>query len=240
MMAMAAGPRRGFGPAPAPVRRCACGRPVGPGGECAECARRRREQASSATPGTAAGHAFAGLALHDGRPREEGEKKPPAKPKDTPAPKPKPEAAAKKCSPTWYGSTDPEVTPDGRFTGKLVITYNDAAIKSPCVRECVRKHEEVHVRDLTPLMQRIAACDRAAGNDWDKRGACNVMALEMGKLVDRTECNAYAVSIDCLKAMLADPKGKCGKGKDRKEVQAHLAREECHLRESCAAAKGKK
>jgi hypothetical protein len=237
MMALEAGERNSANPVfrTSAPRLCSCGKPIGPDGECAACrARRESAESFSFSNGAPRGHAFAGLALFNGDEKE----KPKGKGKE-PKAETKPAAKAR-CSPTWYGSTDPELTPDGRYTGKLVVTYNDAAIKSPCVKECVRKHEQVHVRDLGPLMKRIGDCDRAAGGDWDKLGQCNLMALEIYKLVDRTECNAYAVSIDCLKTMLADPRGKCGKAPHRKEVEAHLKREECHLAESCAAAKPRK
>ncbi len=59
------------------------------------------------------------------------------------------------CSPTWYGDTSPEIDPSGgSFTGKLVVKYNDAESKDPCVRECVEQHENVHVKHLTPLLKK--------------------------------------------------------------------------------------
>ncbi|HET7229003.1 MAG TPA: hypothetical protein VFJ16_03340 [Longimicrobium sp.] len=243
MMAMASGElRRSVTPVPAMAPRlCSCGKPVGPDGECAACRAKRmeRERASFAN-GAPHGHAFSALALFDGRGKDDEAKKkaPGATPKDAPKAEKK-EAEKARCSPTWYGSTDPELNDQGFFTGKLLVTYNDAAIQSPCVKECVRQHEQVHVRDLTPIVRRIAACDRAAGNDEAKHARCGQMSSELFAIQDRTECNAYAKSIACLKAMLADTKGKCGKEPHRTHVREHLAREECHLAESCAAAKAK-
>lgn len=227
-----------FSGAPTQARTCSCGKPMGPGGECDEC--RKRQEGGGLANGRPRGHDFARLALFDGRSKQAEERKKGggAAPKGPAAPQEEKKAA---CSPTWYGETVPELSDEsGRFTGRLLIKYNDAAIKSPCVKSCVKAHEEVHVKDLTPIVQRMAACDKAAGDDWDKRDRCNAMSMELARMTQRTECNAYQVSIGCLKRMLADAKGKCGKGADRAEVEAHLKREECHLRESCGAAGGKK
>ena len=141
------------------------------------------------------------------------------------------------CSPTWFGGTEPEVDSNGDFTGKLVVTYNDAALKDPCVRECVEEHEAVHVRDFTPVLKKIHDCDVAAGNDWKKKGECNLMATrELNAARARSECYAYRASFTCLTLKVLDSSNKCSKPPHREEVQKHRGYEACELKNYCKEA----
>ncbi|HET7272106.1 MAG TPA: hypothetical protein VFI90_13595 [Rubrobacter sp.] len=142
------------------------------------------------------------------------------------------------CSPTWFGDTSPEVDPSGgSFTGRLVVTYNDAALKDPCVRECVEVHESVHVEHLTPIVKRIHDCDVAAGSDWDKKGKCNEMATrELVAIRARSECEAYRKSFTCLTLKVLDAKSPCSKPPHREQVQKHRGYEGCEMRRYCGEA----
>jgi hypothetical protein len=142
------------------------------------------------------------------------------------------------CSPTWFGDTSPEVDPSGgSFTGNVIVKYNDAALKSPCVRECVEEHEAVHVAHLTPIVKKIHECDVAAGNDWDKKGKCNEMATrELAAIQKRSECEAYRKSFTCLTLKFLDSNGPCSKPPNRDEVQKHRGYEACEMKRHCAAA----
>jgi hypothetical protein len=142
------------------------------------------------------------------------------------------------CSPTWFGDTSPELDPSGEsFTGRLKVTYNDAALKDPCVRECVELHESVHVEHLTPIVKRIHECDVAAGSDWDKKGKCNEMATrELAAVRARSECEAYRKSFTCLTLKILDAKNPCSKPPHREEVQKHRGYEACEMRRQCGEA----
>jgi hypothetical protein len=142
------------------------------------------------------------------------------------------------CSPTWFGDTSPEVDPSGgSFTGKLIVKYNDAALKSPCVRECVEEHEAVHVAHLTPIVKMIHECDVAAGNDWEKKGKCNEMAnRDLAAIQKRSECEAYRKSFTCLTLKVLDSKSPCSKPPHRDEVQKHRGYEACEMKRYCAEA----
>jgi hypothetical protein len=142
------------------------------------------------------------------------------------------------CSPDWYGDTSFEVDASGdSFTGKVKVTYNDAVLKDPCVRECVEEHEAVHVKDLTPVAQKIHDCDVAAGNDDKKKGQCNIMATrEMTAARARSECNAYRASFTCLTLKVLDPSSKCSKPPHREEVQKHRGYDGCELKKQCKEA----
>lgn len=117
------------------------------------------------------------------------------------------------CSPTWFGDTSPEVDPSGgSFIGRLIVTYNEAELKDPCVRECVEQHESVHVKHLTPIVKKIHDCDVAAGSDWDKKGKCSEMATrELTGVRLRSECESYQKSFTCLTLKIFDPKSPCSK-----------------------------
>ena len=142
------------------------------------------------------------------------------------------------CSPTWFGETAPEVdAAGGSFTGKLTVKYNDPELKSPCVRSCVEEHEAVHVEHLTPIVKKIRDCDVAAGDDWDKKGKCNLMATrELEAIRKRSECEAYRKSFTCLTLKVLDSKSPCSKPPHREEVQKHRGYEACELKRHCAAA----
>ena len=142
------------------------------------------------------------------------------------------------CSPDWYGDTSFETDASGdSFTGKVKTTYNDALLKDPCVRECVEEHEAVHVKDLTPVAQKIHDCDVAAGNDDKKKGQCNVMATrELGAARTRSECNAYRASFTCLTLKVLEPSSPCSKSPHREEVQKHRGYEACELKKQCKEA----
>jgi hypothetical protein len=142
------------------------------------------------------------------------------------------------CSPTWYGDTSPEVDPSGEsFTGRLIVTYNDAALKDPCVRDCVELHESVHVTHLTPIVKKIHDCDVAAGSDWDKKGKCNEMAThEMSEIRSRSECEAYRKSFTCLTLKILDSQSPCSKPPHRDEVQKHRGYEGCEMKGHCKEA----
>ncbi len=141
------------------------------------------------------------------------------------------------CSPTWYGDTSPVIEETtGKFTGKLEVVYNDSAIRSPCVRECVEAHEGVHVRQLTPIVKRIHECDVAAAGDDKKEGECNALANKLLSPVDRFECEAYRKSFTCLTLKLLDSKSPCSKPPHSKEIQKHRKYEACEMKERCKAA----
>lgn len=142
------------------------------------------------------------------------------------------------CSPTWYGDTSPEVDQGGEsFTGKLVVKYNDAELKDPCVRECVELHESVHVKHLTPVVKKIHDCDVAAGKDWDKKEKCNEMATnELEKIRKFSECEAYRKSFTCLTLKVLDSSSPCSKKPSRDEVQKHRGYEGCEMKKYCAEA----
>jgi hypothetical protein len=123
------------------------------------------------------------------------------------------------------------------FTGEVKVTINDAAIKSPCVRDCVVAHEEVHRRELTPILRRIHACDVAAGNDPKKQGECTLLSnRELLRIQAQTECNAYRTSFTCLTLKLLDPDSPCSKAPHREEIQQHRGYEACELKTRCAEA----
>ncbi len=142
------------------------------------------------------------------------------------------------CSPTWYGEVSPELDPSGEgFTGKLVVKYNDAELKDPCVRECVELHESVHIKHLTPIVKKIHDCDVAAGDDWDKKGKCNLMATrELMEANRSSECEAYRKSFTCLTLKVIDPSSPCSKPPHRDEVQKHRGYEGCEMKKTCAEA----
>ena len=142
------------------------------------------------------------------------------------------------CSPTWFGETTPEIdSATGGFTGKLVVTYNEAELKDPCVRECVELHESVHVRDLTPVVKKIHDCDVAAGKDWDKKEKCNAMAThDLWEARERSECAAYQKSFTCLTLKVLDSSSPCSKPPHREEVQKHRGYEGCDMKNHCAGA----
>jgi hypothetical protein len=141
------------------------------------------------------------------------------------------------CSPTWYGDTSPEVDQEGNFTGKVVVKYNDAVLKDPCVRECVEEHEKTHVRQLTPLVKKIHECDVAAGNDWGKKGKCNAMATrELNEPLSRWECEAYRKSFTCLTFKILDSNSPCSKSPHREEIQKHRSYEACEMKRYCKEA----
>jgi hypothetical protein len=142
------------------------------------------------------------------------------------------------CSPTWFGDTSPEVDPSGgSFTGRLIVKYNDAGLKSPCVRECVEEHEAVHVAHLTPIVKMIHECDVAAGSDWEKKGKCNEMAShDLAAIQKRSECEAYRKSFTCLTLKVLDSKSPCSKRPHRDEVQKHRGYEACEMKRYCAEA----
>lgn len=141
------------------------------------------------------------------------------------------------CSPTWYGDTSAEPTPDGNsLTGRLIVTYNDAVLKDPCVRECVEQHEAVHVEDFTPLVKRIHDCDVAAGNDWDKKEKCAEINRELVAARARSECRAYRRSFTCLTYKILDSSNPCSKSPHREEIQKHRGYEACEMKRQCADA----
>lgn len=144
----------------------------------------------------------------------------------------------KDCSPTWFGDTSPEIDPiSGGFTGRLKVTYNEAVLKDPCVRECVEQHEAVHVADLTPVVKKIHDCDVAAGDDWNKKGKCNVMATdELSQARARSECDAYRKSFTCLTYKVLDSSNPCSKPPHRQEVDKHRGYDGCEMKQYCADA----
>lgn len=247
-------------PAPARLlrRKCACGGAPGPGGECEQCRRQRlarqrdkvgefrssgptvvpeasRSSARPLDPNTRAephsGHDFSRVRVYE---PGEGRLGPGAMVR----PIPHLRSGKSDCSPTWFGDTSPEVDPSGgNFTGRLLVTYNDAAIKDPCVRECVEVHERVHVEHLTPIVKRIHDCDVAAGSDWNKKGKCNEMATrELVSIRARSECEAYRKSFTCLTLKVLDAKSPCSKPPHREQVQIHRGYEGCEMRRQCGEA----
>jgi hypothetical protein len=252
-----------FTPAPARLlqRKCACGGTPGPDGECEQCRRKRlarqrdmvgqralssvsaivpgvsRSSGKPSDPNTRAeahsGHDFSRMWVY--KPSEER-----LGPRAMLPDRPIQHLFSGKsdCSPTWFGDTSPEVDPGGgSFTGRMLVTYNDAAIKDPCVRECVEVHESVHVEHLTPIVKRIHDCDVAAGSDWDKKGKCNEMATrELASVRARSECEAYRKSFTCLTLKVLDAKDPCSKPPRREEVQKHRGYEGCEMRRWCGEA----
>lgn len=143
----------------------------------------------------------------------------------------------KPCSPTWFGETSPEVDDKGRFTGQLIVKLNDAELKDPCVRACVQEHEQVHVERLTPIVKRIAACDREAGDHPEKAGRCNAMATrDLAAEHAPGECAAYRRSFTCLTLKLLDPASPCSKSPGKEEIQKHRGYEGCEMRNYCTSA----
>ena len=240
-------------PAPARLsqRKCACGGTPGPDGECEHCRRKRLArqrdmvgnfqssestfvpEASNTRAEAHSGHDFSRVRVY-----EPGEDR--LRPGAMLPGRPIPHLFSGKsdCSPTWFGDTSPEVDPSGgSFTGRLLVTYNDAAIKDPCVRECVEVHESVHVEHLTPIVKRIHDCDVAAGNDWNKKEKCNEMATrELVSIRARSECEAYRKSFTCLTLKVLDAKNPCSKPPHREQVQVHRGYEGCEMRRQCGEA----
>ncbi len=125
----------------------------------------------------------------------------------------------------------------GKFHRQIDVTYNDAALKDPCVRECVELHESVHVTHLTPIVKKIHDCDVAAGSDWDKKGNCNEMATrELSEIRSRSECEAYRRSFTCLTLKILDSQSPCSKPPHRDEVQKHRGYEGCEMKGHCKEA----
>lgn len=249
--------RPSFTPSPARLlqRRCACGGTPGPDGECEQCRKKRlarqRDMAGQKAPSgvsalvpevpRSSGHNFSRMRVY--KPGEDRLQQPNSDrlgPRAMLADQPIPRLFSGKsdCSPTWFGDTSPDVDPGGgSFTGRLLVTYNDAAIKDPCVRECVEVHERVHVEHLTPIVKRIHDCDVAAGSDWDKKGKCNEMATrELAAVRARSECEAYRKSFPCLTLKVLDAKNPCSKPPSREEVQKHRGYEGCEMRRWCGEA----
>ena len=237
-------------------RRCACGGTPGPDGECEQCRRKRSNRQRDTANRTILSDAptvapemprSPGRSLDaDARgfvePRfghDFGRVRVLAAGEDRPIrPIPRLFSGESDCSPTWFGDTRPETDPSGgSFTGRLIVTYNDAALKDPCVRECVELHESVHVQHLTPIVKRIHECDVAAGGDWDKKGKCNEMATrELAAVRARSECEAYRRSFTCLTLKILDAKNPCSKPPHREEVQKHRGYEGCEMRRQCGEA----
>ena len=144
------------------------------------------------------------------------------------------------CSPDWFGDTSPDVDEKtGKFTGKLTVKYNDAALKDSCVRECVEQHEKVHVRQLTPIVEKVHACDVTAGNDAQKSEQCNLMwNQEVSKpgQVQKWECEAYQKSFTCLTLKILDSTSTCSKSPHREEIQKHRKYEACEMKRYCKEA----
>lgn len=181
-------------------------------------------------PGPRFGHHIADIGIYaDGQPAATGRPKPVV---HGPAP-----GRTAPCSPASFGDTSPEVDDRGKFTGRLIVTLNEAELKDPCVRECVRQHEQVHVERLTPIVEKIAACDRDAGDDPAKSGACNEMATrELFAERSPGECAAYRQSFTCLTLGLLDPASPCSREPSRSQVQKHRGYEGCELHNYCTSA----
>lgn len=142
------------------------------------------------------------------------------------------------CSPDWYGDTSPEIDEStGKFTGKVIVKYNTAILKNPCVRDCVEQHEKVHVKQLTPVVKKIHECDMAAGNDWKKIGECNAMATrELNEPLHKWECEAYQKSFTCLTLKILDAKNPCSKPLHFDVIQKHRGYESCEMKKHCKEA----
>jgi len=141
------------------------------------------------------------------------------------------------CSPTWYGDTSPEIDEgSGKFTGKLKVTYNEKAIKSSCVRDCVVEHEKVHVRQLTPIVKRIHECDKASAGNPEKEGDCNALATKLLAPVDRMECEAYRKSFTCLTLKVLNSASPCSKPPHLAEIQKHRGYDACEMKTRCTDA----
>lgn len=144
------------------------------------------------------------------------------------------------CSPDWFGDTSPEIdSTTGKFTGKLIVKYNDRALKDSCVRDCVKEHEQVHVRQLTPIVKKVHACDMAAGNDPEKSGQCNLMwnqTVNKPGQLQTWECEAYRKSFTCLTLKILDAKSPCSKSPHREEIQKHRKYEACEMKRHCKEA----
>jgi hypothetical protein len=215
-------------------RACACGGTPGPTGECAACqAARLGIRGTDRNRDTSIGHDRSSP-VHTRRPLDQGRD-------GIVAPRrtiPHAYDGKSDCSPTWYGDTSPEVDPTGgSFTGKLIVKYNDAELKDPCVRECIEVHENVHVKHLTPIVERIHACDVAAGDDWQKKGRCNDLAnKELAAIQKRSECEAYRASFTCLTLKILDAANPCSKPPHRDEIQKHRGSEACEMKNWCAEA----
>src|SRR3989337_1071522 len=142
------------------------------------------------------------------------------------------------CSPDWYGDTSPEIDEStGKFTGKVIVKYNTAALKDPCVRDCVEQHETVHVKQLTPVVTKIHECDMAAGNDRKQIEECNAMAnRELNEPLHKWECEAYQKSFTCLTLKILDAKNPCSKPPHFEVIQKHRGYESCEMKKHCKEA----
>ncbi len=101
----------------------------------------------------------------------------------------------------------------------------------------MRQHEQVHVERLTPIVAKIAACDRDAGDDPKKSGDRNVMATrELNAELEPGECAAYRQSFTCLTLSLLDRASPCSREPSRSEIQKHRGYEGCELRNHCTEA----
>lgn len=144
------------------------------------------------------------------------------------------------CSPDWYGQTEPEIDEkSGRYTGNLIVKYKTVALIDPCVRDCIKQHEAVYVKQLTPVVKKIHQCDVAAGNDSKKLAQCNLLANEewtrKGRW-HRWECEAYRKSFTCLTLKILDSKSPCSRSPHRDEIKKHRGYEACELKRNCTEA----
>ncbi len=198
-------------------RKCDCGQHgCGAGAKFAACQGRRAAEAAPAQAmGARFAHDFSGVRVYSGQ---------------------------SPCSPDWYGDSKPEMDETtGKVTGKVKVTYNDAAIKSPCVKDCIQKHEAVHVKQLTPVVQEIHKCEVAAKGDPKKQEKCDLLFFEKitKAPLNAMECEAYQVSKACLARKLADK--TCSKEPHRKAVEQHLKQEECELADrKCSGSRSSK
>jgi hypothetical protein len=137
----------------------------------------------------------------------------------------------------WYGWVPDQPDYRDKLYAAIAAPPNAAALKDPCVRDCIEQHESVHVGHLTPIVKKIHDCDVAAGNDWDKKEKCNQMATrELGEIRARSECEAYRKSFTCLTLKVLDSTSLCSKPRHRDEVQKHRGYDVCEMRRYCADA----
>lgn len=106
-------------------------------------------------------------------------------------------AVREDCKEFPGGTTKCEVNEQtGLPTGKVTQEIRET---NPCVRPCVVLHEGVHKRQLSSLCPKFRACYQEV--EAGKRSVNDCFSMVVSGIAQR-ECEAYKVSIPCLKARL--------------------------------------
>jgi len=79
-----------------------------------------------------------------------------------------------------------------------------SVFKEHCAGNCVERHEDQHVEDMTPCCERYGRCIQNAPT-VDGRNKCREKWIEYWNNIDDwTECNAYNTEDGCLRNLLKD------------------------------------